>query len=109
MSRSTVLITGRSQGGIGDALAREFVDRDYYVIAAVRDRGRAAHLSTDDNIHVVRLDVTSPESINGLVAELQARLPEGKLDILINNAGVGATGPYVFVDSPFPSYLIQEP
>ena len=60
-----VLITGCSQGGIGDALAQEFSSRGYRVFAAVRDVSKAAQYPTDKDIEIV----------------------------LVNNAGTGATGP----------------
>lgn len=97
MSKPTALITGCSQGGIGDALARQFADRGHHVFAAVRDLSKAANFSSAD-VEVVTLDVTSSESINGLVNYLKDRLPEGKLDILVNNAGFGATGPLIEAD-----------
>ena len=98
MSKPTTLITGCSQGGIGDALAREFANRGHHVFAAVRNLSKAAHLSELKDIEVVTLDVTSSESVDGLVADLKRRLLEGKLDILVNNAGLGATGPLIEVD-----------
>ena len=98
MAKPTVLITGCSQGGIGDALAWEFVKRGHHVIAAVRNLNKATHFSESNDIEVVTLDVTSPESIKQLMVHLADRLPDGKLDILVNNAGVGATGPLIEAD-----------
>lgn len=98
MSKPTALITGCSQGGIGDALAREFANRGHHVFAAVRNPSKAEHFSSMDDIDVVTLDVTSSDSIDALVADLRDRMPEGKLDILVNNAGFGATGPLIETD-----------
>ena len=98
MPKQVALITGCSQGGIGDAMARQFADRGHHVFAAVRNPSRAADFSNVEDIDVVTLDVTSLDSVNNLVADLKGRLPEGKLDILINNAGFGATGPLIEAD-----------
>ena len=98
MSKPTALITGCSQGGIGDALARQLAERGHHVFAAVRNPSKAAHFADAQDIEVVVLDVTSSESINSLVKDLKDRLNDGKLDILINNAGVVATGPLIEVD-----------
>ena len=98
MSKPTALITGCSRGGIGDALARQLVERGHHVFAAVRNPSKAAHFADAQDIEVVALDVASLDSINSLVTNLKNRLPEGKLDILINNAGVGATGPLIEAD-----------
>lgn len=98
MPKPTALITGCSQGGIGDALARQFADRGYHVFAAVRNPTKAAHFSDVQDIFVVTLDVTSSESVSGLVEDLKGLLPEGKLDILVNCAGFGATGPLIEAD-----------
>ncbi|KAL8897005.1 MAG: hypothetical protein Q9207_007433 [Kuettlingeria erythrocarpa] len=99
--KPTVLITGCSQGGLGDALARQFADKGYHVFAAVRSLSKAANYSNttaSNSIEVVSLDVTSSESIKALEADLQSSLPECKLDVLINNAGFGATGPLLEAD-----------
>lgn len=98
MPKPRALITGCSQGGIGDAMARQFFDRGYHVYAAVRDPSKASHFKDAENIEVVRLDVTSAESVNTLMAELKDRMPERKLNILVNNAGFGATGPLIEAD-----------
>ena len=98
MSKPTVLITGCSQGGIGDALVRQFANRGHHVFAALRNLSKAAHFENEEDIELVTLDVTSSEAISDLVADLESRLPEKKLDILVNNAGIGATGPLIEVD-----------
>ena len=98
MPKQVALITGCSEGGIGDAMARQLADRGHHVFAAVRNPSKAADFSDVEDIEVVTLDVTSVESVNNLAADLKGRLPEGKLDILINNAGFGATGPLIEAD-----------
>ena len=98
MPKPTALITGCSHGGLGDALARQLAERGYHVFAGVRNPSKAAHFTDAQDIEVVVLDVTSSESISSLVNELKGRLNDGKLDILINNAGVGATGPLIEID-----------
>ncbi len=50
------------------------------------------------DIEVVMLDVTSAESISDLLSQLKDRLPDGKLDIIVNNAGFEATGPQIKAD-----------
>ncbi|KAL8723135.1 MAG: hypothetical protein Q9181_007347, partial [Wetmoreana brouardii] len=98
MSKPTALITGCSQGGIGDALAHRLVTCGFHVLAAVRNRAKAAHFSEMESIEIVTLDVTSSDSISSLVADHKDRLPDGKLDLLVNNAGFGATGPLIEAD-----------
>lgn len=98
MSKSTILITGCSQGGISDTLARQFADLGHHVFAAVRNTSKAAHLSEVGNIEIVKVDVALLETVQDLVVSIKDRLPEGKLDILVNNAGFGATGPLIEAD-----------
>ena len=98
MPKPTALITGCSHGGIGDALARQLAERGYHVFAAVRNPSKAAHFADAQDIEVVVLDVTSSDSISNLVHDLKDRLTDGKLDILINNAGVIVTGPLIEAD-----------
>lgn len=78
-----VLITGCSSG-IGRALAAEMTRRGYQVIAAAR---RVEALNSLDVAERLPLDLTDARSI----ADALARV--GRVDILINNAGLGVGGP----------------
>jgi short-subunit dehydrogenase len=89
-----ILITGASQG-IGRALALEAARRGARVLAAARSEELLAELlreaqSAGCPLHTVRADVTVPVERQEMADEA-VRL-WGGLDVLINNAGIGATG-----------------
>lgn len=86
----TVLITGASTG-IGRATAERFQREGWNVGATMRSPNDGQELSALPNVHVIRLDVTDPESITSAVAEVTERF--GSIYALINNAGFGAYGP----------------
>lgn len=86
-SRKTVLITGTSKGGIGDALAQEFHRKGLRVIATARNLNKVQHLK-DMGLEVLALDVVNDASIREAVKSVSA-LTGGKLDVLVNNAGSG--------------------
>lgn len=87
MSPKSVLITGCSAGGIGDALAKAFHLRGLRVFATARTPSKIEHLKTM-GMDVLALDVTDPKSVAAAVETVKAATG-GKLDILVNNAGVG--------------------
>ena len=80
----TVLITGCSSG-FGLAIARHFLEQDWIVYATMRKPVEGI-LPASPRLRVLPLDVTDPESIERAVAAA------GPIDVLINNAGVGAIG-----------------
>jgi NADP-dependent 3-hydroxy acid dehydrogenase YdfG len=85
MSRGIAVVTGASSG-IGAATARRLVAEGYEVVAAARRRDRLDELAADTpGIRPVTLDVTSPDSVAALAAELD------DVAVLVNNAG-GAVG-----------------
>jgi short-subunit dehydrogenase len=89
-----ILITGASQG-IGKALAELAARRGAKVIAAARSDALLLELAekvraTGGIIETVHADVTSAEDRQRMV-ETAKRHFRG-LDVLINNAGIGATG-----------------
>ncbi|MFP3688110.1 MULTISPECIES: SDR family oxidoreductase [Burkholderia] len=82
----TILITGCSSG-FGLETARFFAERDWQVVATMRTP-REDVLPASDNLRVLALDVTDPQSID------QAVRTAGPIDALVNNAGVGAAAPF---------------
>lgn len=90
---SSILITGASTG-IGLALALHFARHKHQVFAGVR-RARDAEIlvaRSMGRITPVLLDVTSMASIEAAMAQI-AQQTEGRLDALVNNAGVAFSGP----------------
>lgn len=85
----TILVTGGNRG-IGLEICRQLADLGHQVILCSRDlqKGTAAAQFLHGNVVVVQLDVTDEQSIQALFTEVSSRL--GKLDVLINNAGIGS-------------------
>ncbi|KAF1999300.1 NAD(P)-binding protein [Amniculicola lignicola CBS 123094] len=81
------LITGCGKGGIGNALANEFVKKNYHVIATVLPGEFRKHLENNDMISVHDLDVTKEDMVKQFSSEVSS-ITNGKLDILVNNAGI---------------------
>lgn len=89
----TVLITGTSSG-YGLETARHFHAQGWSVVATMRTP-REDLLPRSDRLRVVALDVTRPESIAAALAE------SGPIDVLVNNAGIGAFGAFEAMPSAF--------
>lgn len=87
--RKSVLITGCSAGGIGAALAEGFHEKGYHVFATARTLSKISpSLAKSPNITVLTLDVLSAESITAAVISATEETG-GKLDVLVNNSGMG--------------------
>lgn len=90
----TILITGTSNG-FGKDAAITLAAAGHKVFATMRDKnGRnqpAANELRAKGIDVLELDVTSDASVDAAFAELYKKT-SGKLDVVINNAGVFAQG-----------------
>ena len=84
-----VLVTGASSG-IGEATARRLAAAGHRVVAGARREDRLAALA-GPAIDVHRLDVTSLESMKAFVAAAIDR--HGRVDVLVNNAGVMPLSP----------------
>ncbi|KAI8301579.1 hypothetical protein K4K59_000982 [Colletotrichum sp. SAR11_240] len=82
----TILISGCTEGGAGNALALAFAAAGLRVFATARSLKSMKNLQDQKNIETFTLDVTSQDSINNIKAEI-SRLTGGTLDILYNNAG----------------------
>ncbi|WP_175625512.1 MULTISPECIES: SDR family NAD(P)-dependent oxidoreductase [Oxalobacteraceae] len=88
-ANKTVIITGASSG-IGYALAAAYLQRGYNVVGNARTAERlqaaAAKLGHPKNFLQVAGDISLPETAQELFK--QAVAAYGKVDILINNAGI---------------------
>jgi len=82
-----VLITGGSSG-IGKAIGSYLLSKNYVVYGTSRNPEK--HKETSP-FPLLKMEVTCLESVQESVNELLQQ--EGKVDVLINNAGVGITGP----------------
>ncbi len=85
----TALITGTSTG-FGRLAAQRFQREGWNVVATMRAPDRESELGRLDRVLVARLDTAEPASI-GDALRLATR-EFGGVDVLVNNAGVGAHG-----------------
>ncbi|QKX59538.1 uncharacterized protein TRUGW13939_06672 [Talaromyces rugulosus] len=96
LKQRSILITGCSQGGAGNALALQFASKGFRVFATARSLKTLANLQ-EKNIETLTLDVTDASSITALAAEISSRTG-GSLHILFNNAGTLYEAPAVEAD-----------
>ena len=80
-----VLITGGSSG-IGKSVGEFLIQNGFIVYGTSRNPAKI----TNHPFHLIALDVNDKDSIIKAVDEIISS--EGRIDILINNAGVGITG-----------------
>ncbi|QXP64820.1 SDR family oxidoreductase [Polaribacter sp. HaHaR_3_91] len=81
-----VLITGASSG-IGKSIATFLSEKGYKVYGTSRNPKNTANFSFE----LIALDVLKVDTINAAVDLIIQK--EGRLDVLVNNAGMGITGP----------------
>jgi NAD(P)-dependent dehydrogenase (short-subunit alcohol dehydrogenase family) len=84
-----VCISGASSG-LGHALAARLAGRGDLVFGGLRDPADAARLPP--GVIPLALDVTDPEAAQRAVAGIADA--HGRLDLLVSNAGIGASGPW---------------
>lgn len=84
--RPVALVTGASSG-IGKETALALVAAGFNVVGTSRDTSRVTPL---DGVTFLDLDVASDASVAAAVQEVSERF--GRIDVLVNNAGVGSIG-----------------
>lgn len=102
----TVLITGANRS-IGLETAKQLSKKGLFVYLGTRDlqKGEAVvkELSKNgfQNIKAIEIDVSKPDTIQ--VAKNSIKKEQGKLDILINNAGISGEFPQSALNAPIES------
>jgi NAD(P)-dependent dehydrogenase (short-subunit alcohol dehydrogenase family) len=99
-----VALVSGGTGGLGSAIVHELVGRGYRVYCATRERPSLAREpavadgpnDTPQTLRTIELDVTSGASIDDAVGAIMA--DAGRIDVLVNNAGVHRLG--AFEDMP---------
>ena len=86
----TVLVTGGSRG-IGKAIVEKFAKENYNVILNYNKSFDSAKAIENNykNVKIFKADVTNKKEVQNMIEF--ANQTFGKIDILINNAGIGCT------------------
>lgn len=90
------LITGCSTGGIGWAMAKQLQQHGFYVFATARDTSKISDIDSK-NAELLELDVTVSSTIERC-RDIVSRRTGGRLDVLVNNAGVEFNSPLLDTD-----------
>ncbi len=93
-NEKVAIITGASQG-IGAGLTRAYRELGYVVIATAR----SIEPSEDSGVVTIAGDIAEPETAQRVVGEAVERF--GRIDTLINNAGI-------YIGKPFTDYTLAD-
>jgi NAD(P)-dependent dehydrogenase (short-subunit alcohol dehydrogenase family) len=96
--QKTAIVTGGSQG-IGAGLVEAFLKRGYNVVANSRNITKANPFPASPNLALVDGDIGDPKTAARIVDTAVSRF--GRVDVLINNAGI-------FIPKPFTEYTTED-
>jgi len=97
-TQKTAIVTGASQG-IGAGLVEAFLKRGYNVVANSRNITKTNPFPASANLALVGGDIGDPKTAAKLVEAAVSQF--GRIDSLINNAGI-------FIPKPFIEYTTEE-
>jgi 1-acylglycerone phosphate reductase len=87
-TRKWALVTGISAGGLGDALTTELLKHNFSIVATALKLELLDYFPQSSCVVKLELDVTSAASISAAAEEVST-ITNGRLDLLVNNAGYG--------------------
>jgi len=91
-TKKVAIVTGCSEGGIGNHLCQKLAEREFIVYATSRSTSSMRNL-VHPNIRRRALDVTSDSEVKSVVATVIEEC--GYVDVLINNAGLLVASPII--------------
>ena len=86
----TIFITGAS-AGLGKATAKLFQSNGWKVIATMRNPEEETELNRLEHVTLLKMDLTKPEEVKETI---KSAIGSGGIDVVLNNAGYGLTGPF---------------
>jgi NADP-dependent 3-hydroxy acid dehydrogenase YdfG len=89
MRKQIIFITGTSSG-LGKALAQLCHEKGHTVYGSSRNPG-----AENNTFAELKMDVTDPESVEKAIQYILEK--EGKIDVVVNNAGLGILGPIEYL------------
>ena len=114
LDSQVVLVTG-SSSGFGELIAKTLAAAGHRVFASMRDIGGrnadAAKTLTkwarqeSASLDVIEMDVANSESVDAAVAGIMR--DAGRIDVVVNNAGIAASGPIEAFDIEQMQYLFD--
>jgi len=96
--QKTAIVTGASRG-IGAALVEELLKRGYAVVGNSRNIAKANSLPRSANLVLIDGDIGDPKTAEKVVDAALSRF--GRIDVLINNAGI-------LIPKPFTEYTTED-
>ena len=91
-TRRTVIVTGASQG-IGAGIVNALIQRGYNVVATSRNVSASKAFEASDQLALVDGDIGDPKTAVSVAETAIKRF--GKIDALVNNAGIFFTKPFL--------------
>lgn len=99
LQKKIILLTG-ANSGLGKVIAKHLLSKGYIIYGTSRNAG----LQDSDNIRWLTVDINSDDDCMNAIRTITAK--EGRLDVIINNAGITLSGPTLdFSSSDFKGIL----
>ena len=90
--QKTAIVTGASQG-IGAGIVKAFAERGYNIVASSRKMSQSAEVKASDRVALVDGDIGMPATAAKIVETALSRFKS--IDVLVNNAGIFFTKPFI--------------
>jgi NAD(P)-dependent dehydrogenase (short-subunit alcohol dehydrogenase family) len=94
----TAIVTGASQG-IGASLVNRFLEKGYHVVGSSRSVTKSTNLTASSQLALVDGDIGDEKTAKRVVDTAIDRF--GRIDVLVNNAGI-------FIPKPFTEYTSED-